>query len=105
MRPGTHPPRHPQKPKKDPTRTLEKFVVEEVELRGTPELDRPRPRRRFLPRFQLPFATVLGWLGLWLALTLATLAGREVWPFDETRELAIAWEMWSSGHWRVPLLN
>lgn len=105
MRQGTNPPRHPQKSSKVRTRTLEKFVVEEVELRGTPELDQPRPRRRFLPRFQLPFGTVLGWLGLWLALTLATLAGREAWPFDETRELAIAWEMWSSGHWRVPTLN
>jgi 4-amino-4-deoxy-L-arabinose transferase-like glycosyltransferase len=98
------PPTHPGKPGKDPTRHLEKFVVEEVELGGKPEI-RTGPPRRLMPRFRFPFGTAMGWLGLWLALTLATLAGREVWPFDETRELAIAWEMWSSGHWWVPTLN
>ncbi len=105
MRHGTNPPDRTQKLKKDSARNLEKFIVEEVELGGTPELKQTGPRRRLIPRFRLPFGTTLGWLGLWLALTLATLAGREVWPFDETRELAIAWEMWSSGHWRVPTLN
>jgi len=105
MRHGTNPPDQPRKKPKDPTRTLEKFVVEEVELGSAPDIGPGRRRRRLLPRFKLPFGTTLGWFGLWLALTLATLLVRGVWPFDETRELAIAWEMWSSGNWMHPQLN
>ncbi|OGI39793.1 MAG: hypothetical protein A2140_08885, partial [Candidatus Muproteobacteria bacterium RBG_16_62_13] len=105
MRHGTNPPDRTRKLAKDSARHLEKFVVEEVELGSSPGIDQPRRRYRWIPRFKLPFGTTLGWLGLWLALTLATLAGRELWPFDETRELAIAWEMWSSGNWWLPTLN
>lgn len=105
MRHATNPPDRTRKLSKDSARNLEKFVVEEVELGSSSRVEQPRRRRRWIPRFKLPFGTTLGWLGLWLALTLATLAGREVWPFDETRELAIAWEMWSSGHWWLPTLN
>ena len=42
---------------------------------------------------------------LWLALTVAGLALRPLLPVDETRYLAVAWDMWSSGSYLVPHLN
>jgi len=30
---------------------------------------------------------------------------RSAWPVEETRLLAIAWEMWAAGQWLVPTLN
>jgi 4-amino-4-deoxy-L-arabinose transferase-like glycosyltransferase len=44
-------------------------------------------------------------VGLWLAATVAALALRPLLPIDETRYLAVGWEMWSGGDWLVPHLN
>jgi len=43
--------------------------------------------------------------GLWLLLVLLPLFNRGLVPVDETRYLAVAWEMWSRGDWLVPHLN
>lgn len=48
---------------------------------------------------------------LWPLLALAggvvlgALASRPLWPVDETRYAAVAWEMWSRGDFLVPYLN
>ncbi len=46
-----------------------------------------------------------GLLLLWLALLLVTLLGRPLLPVDETRYVAVAWEMWQRGEFLVPFLN
>ena len=45
------------------------------------------------------------WLGLWLLLVIATVGSRPYLPIDETRYLAVAWEMWLRGDFLVPWLN
>jgi 4-amino-4-deoxy-L-arabinose transferase-like glycosyltransferase len=42
---------------------------------------------------------------LWLVLVAAALAARPAFPVDETRYLAVAWEMWQRGDFLVPHLN
>jgi len=42
---------------------------------------------------------------LWLALVVTGLATRPLLPVDETRYLAVAWDMWHSGRYLVPHLN
>jgi 4-amino-4-deoxy-L-arabinose transferase-like glycosyltransferase len=42
---------------------------------------------------------------LWLALVIATLFTRPLWPLDETRYASVAWEMWLRGDFLVPYLN
>jgi 4-amino-4-deoxy-L-arabinose transferase-like glycosyltransferase len=42
---------------------------------------------------------------LWLAVVAVALASRPVLPVDETRYLAVAWEMWSRGDFVLPVLN
>ena len=49
--------------------------------------------------------TRAGLLFLWLALLLVTLLGRPLLPVDETRYVAVAWEMWQRGEFLVPFLN
>jgi 4-amino-4-deoxy-L-arabinose transferase-like glycosyltransferase len=44
-------------------------------------------------------------LALWLALLLLSLLTRPLLPVDETRYLAVAWEMWQRGNFLVPYLN
>ncbi|MGM0516786.1 MAG: ArnT family glycosyltransferase [Pseudomonadota bacterium] len=46
-----------------------------------------------------------GWLPLFLLTIAASLLARPLMPVDETRYLAVAWEMWREGSWLVPLLN
>ncbi|MDT8406669.1 MAG: glycosyltransferase family 39 protein [Methylococcales bacterium] len=46
-----------------------------------------------------------GLAGLWLLWTLAQLAFRPLLPVDETRYLAVAYEMWQRGDFWVPYLN
>jgi len=41
----------------------------------------------------------------WLALVLVALYTRSLWPIDETRYVAVAWEMWLRGDFLVPYLN
>jgi 4-amino-4-deoxy-L-arabinose transferase-like glycosyltransferase len=45
------------------------------------------------------------WTGLWLAIMAAALKFRPFLPVDETRYLAVAWEMWREGNFLVPHLN
>ena len=45
------------------------------------------------------------WTGLWVVLMGVALATRPLLPVDETRYLAVAWEMWNSGNLLVPHLN
>ncbi len=45
------------------------------------------------------------WSGLWLVLMAAALILRPLLPVDETRYLAVAWEMWLRGDFLVPHLN
>ncbi len=42
---------------------------------------------------------------LWLAVVSAALFSRTLWPVDETRYAAVAWEMWLRGDFLVPYLN
>jgi 4-amino-4-deoxy-L-arabinose transferase-like glycosyltransferase len=43
--------------------------------------------------------------GLWLALLAVSLFSRQTFPVDETRYVAVAWEMWLRGDFLVPYLN
>jgi len=43
--------------------------------------------------------------GLWLIVMAAALFARPPLPVDETRYLAVAWDMWLDGHYLVPHLN
>jgi hypothetical protein len=43
--------------------------------------------------------------GLWLLLWWTAWQYRPLWPIDETRYVAVAWEMWLRGDWLVPHLN
>jgi 4-amino-4-deoxy-L-arabinose transferase-like glycosyltransferase len=61
-----------------------------------------------------PDPSTRGWLGvpgaawralLLAALALAALASRTAMPVDETRYLAVAWEMWQRGDFLVPYRN
>lgn len=45
------------------------------------------------------------WSGLWLLVMAAALASRPLMPVDETRYLAVAWDMWREGNFLVPHLN
>src|SRR5579883_1503643 len=42
---------------------------------------------------------------IWAILVAAGLALRPTLPVDETRYLAVAWEMWTGGNYLVPHLN
>jgi 4-amino-4-deoxy-L-arabinose transferase-like glycosyltransferase len=44
-------------------------------------------------------------LVLWAVGVAGGLAARPAWPIDETRYLAVAWEMWQGGDLLVPHLN
>ncbi len=45
------------------------------------------------------------WTGLWLLACAAAVWARPPLPVDETRYLAVAWEMWRDGNFLVPHLN
>jgi len=49
--------------------------------------------------------TPLGWLLVWAVLLAVALTTRPLWPIDETRYVAAAWEMWTRGDFLVPHLN
>ena len=83
---------------------LKNFVVEEIELSDTVAPRAPRPVRT-AARWWPALRSGLGATGLWLMVVLAAMAARSAWPTDETRWLAIAWEMWAHGDLLVPRLN
>lgn len=101
--------------KTDPLmRNLKGFVVEEIELSDTTPQP-PRSLRKKSTSELLSIKKNSGWwpafrvgagvTGLVLLAVLAAIATRSTWPSDETRWLAIAWEMWTRGDWFVPRLN
>lgn len=45
------------------------------------------------------------WTGFWLVMMATTLKFRPLLPVDETRYLAVAWEMWRDKNFLVPHLN
>jgi len=51
------------------------------------------------------YGSVLGLGALWLFLLLLSLLTRPLLPVDETRYVAVAWEMWQRGDFLVPFLN
>ncbi len=87
-------------------KAMEKLVVEEIEVAdvGAHRLATAAPskkRRRRSPALRAAFT----WTGLWLLPVVAALFARSPWPLDETRTLAVAWEMWSHGGALAPALN
>lgn len=87
--------------------TMENLVTEEVELAGEPSLQvGPKPRRKMVSS-EWAGATrfVLGWFALWGMVTAAGILYRNPWPMEETRFLAVAWEMWLSQNYLAPTLN
>ena len=54
---------------------------------------------RLLKQDRYLVALLLGWA----VLALAALFLRPLWPVDETRYLAVAWEMWQRGDFWCPI--
>lgn len=55
--------------------------------------------------FRPSFARLPAWLWIWAGLTGVMLVVRPALPLDETRYLAVAWEMWWRESFAVPYLN
>ncbi len=87
-------------PSDDRVRKFERRVVEHIEVEDTISARAAGKRDRFAS-----FKLMALWCGLWGLLVFANLTSRIAWPPDETRMLAIAWEMWSQGHAWLPTLN
>jgi len=89
--------------------TLENFVVEEIEIGAVPsvepEVDTRRLSRRRRRKSLSGVRFAFGWIGLWLLIVAAGMVTRSIWPPDETRLLALAWDMWHRGEWLTPQLN
>ena len=87
---------------------LEQFIVEEMELSGDAKYQQQstggRARRRPI-LWLVPARLAAGWIVLWLILVLAPLFSRHPWPPDETRVLAVVWQMWARGDVIVPMFN
>ncbi|OOG59326.1 glycosyltransferase family 39 protein [Rhodanobacter sp. C03] len=45
------------------------------------------------------------WLPLWTLVALLAIFSHGPMPLYSTRTLAVAWEMWTHGHWLVPHIN
>ena len=60
------------------------------------------PRRQPRPRLA---GRTASWVTVWLVLVASTLFFRPLLPVDETRYVAVAWEMWLRGDLVVPYLN
>jgi 4-amino-4-deoxy-L-arabinose transferase-like glycosyltransferase len=58
-----------------------------------------------LPAFRVGGSGAAWRAGLVAVFTLAALASRTAMPVDETRYLAVAWEMWQRGDFLVPFRN
>jgi len=89
-------------------RAIEQFVVEEIEVGDVGNLRTAAhviETVKEAPRQWASTAAYLAaWAALWLMLVLASLYARAAWPTDETRLLAMAWEM-AQGHWLLPRVN
>jgi len=89
----------------DPTAALEKFIVEEIEVKAVPDRLTTGPQTRRYAAWRPALRRIVTQAGLWAMLLLAGLFSRSLWPVDETRFAAMAWEMWSSRQWLLPSLN
>jgi 4-amino-4-deoxy-L-arabinose transferase-like glycosyltransferase len=49
--------------------------------------------------------SVWPWLPLWALVALLAIFSHGPMPLYSTRTLAVAWDMWSHGHWLVPYVN
>ena len=113
--PGARPRPAPKPPagKTDPLlrRLRHGGMVEEVELDAVPlpgatrGPDAKTLRKQAQARWMSAARTAAGAIGLALIAVIAGLATRSAWPTDETRFLAIAWEMWNRRDLVVPHLN
>jgi 4-amino-4-deoxy-L-arabinose transferase-like glycosyltransferase len=91
--------------KTDPMlRKLKGFVVEEIELAG-PAVSQSQRHYKTPSRWWPVLRIAAGTTSLLLIAVMAALVTRNAWPTDETRWLAIAWEMWARGDQFVPRLN
>jgi len=101
--------KHRRRRSSSKVRALEKFVVEEIEVTDVPAQPvgpKPKHRRHKEKAVWLPdIKVLLGWLVLLIVLVGSTFFMRSLWPLDETRVTAVAWEMWSRGDWLLPRLN
>lgn len=85
--------------------SLEQFVVEEIEMAGDVALAVGGPAAKKRPRWLAEAKRAAAWSGLWSMLVIAALSSRSLWPADETRLMACAWEMWLRGNYLVPVMN
>jgi len=86
---------------------LEKYIVEEIEIGDvrSPAAAIPRRRKKTASAAWLSLKAMAVYSGLWLLLVMASLFARSAWPVDETRVLAVAWEMWTRHEIVLPYLN
>ncbi|GMR18102.1 MAG: hypothetical protein BMS9Abin33_0505 [Gammaproteobacteria bacterium] len=84
-------------------------IVEEIVLGGgsgiQPPVAKAYERRSKHRSWFAGVAFASKWLGLWGLLTVSGLFSHTFWFTDETRFLAIAWEMWTKAEFLVPVLN
>ena len=79
--------------------------IDQNSKRTSPNCGRFGDREARSQRVRLAAISPIIWAGLWLILIGTALATRPILPVDETRYLAVAWEMWNSGDYLVPHLN
>jgi 4-amino-4-deoxy-L-arabinose transferase-like glycosyltransferase len=85
---------------------LEKFIVEEIEIGDVRSPAAAVPlRRKKASTAWVGVKAMAVYTGLWLLLVMASLFARSAWPVDETRVLAVAWEMWARNEILLPYLN
>ena len=85
---------------------LEKFIVEEIEVGDVRSPAAAVPlRRKKVSAAWISIKAMAVYSGLWLLLVMASLFARSAWPVDETRVLAVAWEMWTHNEIVLPYLN
>lgn len=99
-----------KKPKSGINETLENFVVEEIEIGAVPTVGPDETHhRKFHSRSKSKWFEGIrftaGWMGLWLLIVVAGLLSRNAWPADETRYLALAWDLLQRDAWLLPHLN
>ncbi len=85
--------------------SLEQFVVEEIEMAGDVALPMGGRAAKKRLRWLAPAKRIAAWTGLWALLFVAAFTSRSLWPVDETRLLASAWDMWLRGSYLVPEMN
>jgi len=110
-----HDPKKPHRPARPATRhtdpalrNLKGFVVEEIELGAVSPVGPSGPKQKKLLAAMPWWRNFMRWsavTGLALLAVFAALVTRSAWPSDETRFLAIAWEMWARRDLLVPHLN